>query len=90
VAGVPEITGASFTFITVIEKTAKDAVSFDVSITLIAISSKDPTSLLLGIPVSPPVEILKLAQEGLFSILKVRLSFSASLTVGVNEYSSLS
>lgn len=44
------------------------------------------TPLLLGVPVRRPVAVLKVAQLGLLVIVKPRVSPSASVATGVNEY----
>ena len=41
--------------------------------------------MLEGVPLSCPVAMLKLAQDGLFLMLKLSVSPSLSLASGVNE-----
>jgi hypothetical protein len=43
------------------------------------------TCLLEGVPESAPVDVLKLAQVGLFTILNFSVSVSASVADGVKE-----
>jgi hypothetical protein len=45
-----------------------------------------PVCVLLGVPDSLPVVVLKAAQAGLFAMLKVSVLPSGSLAVGVNAY----
>ena len=83
VAGVPEIIGASLMSVTLILKAGSAALNSP-SLTRITIPSVVPTSLLLGVPMSAPVVVLKLAQLGLLLMLNVRVSFvSMSVDVGV-------
>jgi hypothetical protein len=44
-----------------------------------------PTLLVVGVPYSVPVEASKVAHAGLFAMLKVNLSPSGSLAVGLKE-----
>jgi hypothetical protein len=44
-----------------------------------------PTLASVGVPVSAPVELLKVAQEGTLEALKVSVSPSGSAAAGVNE-----
>jgi hypothetical protein len=53
------------------------------SVTEIMILGSVPTSVAVGVPVSAPVVVLKLAQEGLFWMLKVRVDPLGPLAVGV-------
>ena len=80
---MPLILGASLMLVTVTAKLAKATVSVW-SVTLITIPLVVPTSSLLGVPVRLPVTVLKLAQLGVLVILKVRVSPSTSLAVGLN------
>ena len=70
-------------FVTVKSKAARFVVAVS-SVTEITMSEVMPTSELMGVPVSAPVEVLKLAQLGLLVMLNVRLSpVSTSEAVGV-------
>ena len=81
-AGEPEITGASLVLATVILNALRDA-DKKPSVTEITIPELMPTSSFVGTPESTPFTELKLAQVGLFTILKVNVSpTSASLKVG--------
>lgn len=80
--GVPVIVGASLTFVTVMLK-AGNAVMSVRSATRMIILLVVPTLLLLGIPVSVPVLLLKDAHGGLLLIVNVNVSLSISLAVGV-------
>ena len=63
-------------------KEGREAYAFP-SLTLIMTPLVVPMSALLGVPVSAPVLVLKLAQTGWLVMLNVRVSPSASLAVGV-------
>ena len=56
------------------------------SLTVIVMSGYTPASLNPGVPVIVPLLLLKLAQSGRLTMLKLRLSPSGSLAAGVNEY----
>lgn len=58
------------TCVTVISKLASEVLVIP-SLTLIIMLLVVPISMLLGVPVSAPVLVLKLAQSGLFVILNV-------------------
>src|SRR5580658_10435512 len=55
------------------------------SLTLIAIFAKVPEVDAEGVPVSAPVAMLKVAHEGMFSMLKVSVEPDGPLAVGVKE-----
>src|SRR5690606_38540695 len=55
-------------------------------LTVITMPVVVPRSAALGVPDNRPVLVLKLAQDGLLTMLNVSVSLSASLAVGVNEY----
>ena len=83
VAGVPLMVGGVFGILaTVIEKAESEVVVIP-SLTLIVILLVVPTSVLPGVPLIAPLVVLKLAQVGKLLTLKVRVSPSASLAVGV-------
>jgi hypothetical protein len=44
-----------------------------------------PTCAAVGVPARRPLEVLKVAHDGVLVMLKVSLSPSASLAVGVKE-----
>jgi hypothetical protein len=52
-------------------------------VTLIRTSAKVPTFALVGVPASAPVPVLKLAQEGMLTIEKLRLSPVGAVTTGM-------
>jgi hypothetical protein len=52
------------------------------SLTLIETLAYVPTWLAVGVPDTPPVEVLNVAQLGALATLKVRVSPSASAAVG--------
>lgn len=84
--GVPEIAGARFPVaFTVIEKVGTDALR-DPSLAVITMPDVVPACALVGVPESLPVEVLKLAQEGLFLIEKVMPWPSGSEATGWNTY----
>ena len=84
VAGLPVITGASFSLVTVRLNAAKLSVTLLPSVTVITMPLVTPTSSLVGVPDNKPVAVLKFAQLGLLVILKISLSpTSASDTVGM-------
>jgi hypothetical protein len=79
VTGLPEIVrGAT----TVIENAASATVDCP-SLTRIWTLANVPTLADVGVPVSCPVRVLKLAQSGMLAIEKVRASPSGSEAVGV-------
>jgi hypothetical protein len=87
VTGVPVIVGGRFTgavAATVRLKGAR-AVLADPSLTVIVILLVVPTFALIGVPVSWPVEGVNVAHAGLFWMLKVSVSSSASSPTGVKE-----
>jgi len=55
------------------------------SLTLITMFENVPTSELAGVPVRAPVELLNLAQEGMFWMLKLSVIPLGPLAVGVKE-----
>ena len=79
VAGVPLMVGAAFGVI-LMEK-AGSATMCKPSLT--DITMFDHVLPMTGVPVSAPVAVLKAAQDGLFWMLNVKGSLSASLAVGV-------
>ena len=56
------------------------------SLTLITIPEVVPTSAAVGVPLSCPVAVLKLAQDGWLVIENVRAPPNGSVVVGVKEY----
>lgn len=85
VAGVPVIVGAEFVVVadvTVRVNDARDAES-EPSDTLIF--TPDVLPVALGVPLNLPVDVLKLAHEGLFAMENVSVLPSGSFAVGVNE-----
>ena len=74
-------TTAAFTVIAKVDNAA-DPVP---SLTLITIPDVVPTSPAPGVPLSCPVEMLKLAHEGMLVMENVRPLPAGSLAVGVNE-----
>src|SRR5690606_459669 len=82
VAGVPEITGASFTFTTVMAKAGKLASAPASSVTVITIESVSPTSALPGVPEITPVAGLIDNQLGKSSAVDVEVG-TASRTRAV-------
>lgn len=85
VAGVPEIVGPEAPDTTVIVKAGSEALATP-SLTLITIPASVPTSAAVGVPLSCPLAILKLAQEGRLLMENVRPFPAGSLAVGENEY----
>jgi hypothetical protein len=84
VEGVPEIVGATLLRDTArIEKAGNDRV-LTPSLTRIWMLPQSPTAE--GVPESRPLDVLKVAHQGLFVMLKVSLARSGSEAVGVNEY----
>jgi hypothetical protein len=82
------MTGGTFTgagAVTVIVNGLSDADSWP-SLTLITILLYEPTCELLGVPVSAPVAMLKVAQAGLLLTEKEIGLPSGSLAVGWKEY----
>jgi len=65
------------------EKGASEAVICP-SLTVMTMLANVLISAVVGVPVSAPVALLKLAQEGLFAIVKLSVSPSASLAEGEN------
>ena len=76
IVAVPELLAA-----TVIAKPGSDAVDVP-SETLITMLLYVPAAV--GVPLSAPVVVLKLAQLGLFWMLKLSVAPAAALVVGVN------
>ncbi len=79
--GVPEIVGAE---VTVMEKAGKDALDAP-SATLITIPVYVPTFAAVGVPLSWPVVVLKVAQDGLPVMENVSVPPAASEALGWNE-----
>src|SRR5690606_355145 len=89
VAGVPEITGASFTFTTVMVNAGKLAAAPASSVTVITIESVSPTSAFDGVPVITPVAGLIDNQFGKPVAPNVSVSpASISVATGVKLYNS--
>jgi hypothetical protein len=85
VPGVPEIVGPEAPDTTVIVKAGSEALATP-SLTLITIPASVPTSAAVGVPLSCPLAILKLAHEGRLLMENVRPLPAGSLAVGENEY----
>ena len=83
-AGAPEICGAELFSDTLIENDARLALSAP-SDTVITMFEYVPTSFTVGMPLIPPVDGLKLAQDGKLVTVNVSASPSGSLAMGVNE-----
>ena len=83
-AGVPEIVGALFAAVTVIEKAGRLADS-EPSEAVMTMAANVPALAAAGVPESRPVDVLKLAHDGLFEMLNVSAWPSGSDAVGVNE-----
>jgi hypothetical protein len=82
VAGVPEMTGATFCWVgaeTAIAKGASEVVAIP-SLALIVIAENVPA--VVGVPDSRPVLLLNVAHVGWFAMPKVSALPSASLAVG--------
>ena len=75
--------GGGAAFATVIVKEGNDELE-DPSLTLISIPGSVPTFAAVGVPDSWPVELLKLAHEGLAAIEKLSLAPPESLALGRN------
>lgn len=69
----------------VIENGARDELWLP-SVTEMVMLESVPTSLLVGVPVSSPVKVLKLAHDGMFLMENVRVPPLGSETVGVKAY----
>src|SRR5262249_24587839 len=81
VGGVPVIVGALFgAAVTVIVKAASEAEPPLPSDTLMRTFANEPAAV--GVPVSLPVVVLNVAQEGLFVIAQVSVLLSTSVAVG--------
>jgi hypothetical protein len=83
VVGVPEIVGGRLVgvcAVTVIAKVGSDALACP-SLTLILMLENVPAAV--GVPANPPLDAVKVAQAGLFWMLKVSVLPSGSLAVGV-------
>ena len=79
--------GASLMLITVRLKPPNEFDALLVSVTVITMPVVVvPTSTFVGEPVNAPVVVLKLAQVGLLTILKVNASFSSSKAAGIKLY----
>ena len=78
---MPLIVGAWLVDVTAIEKVGSDADDVP-SLTVILIFEYVPTCAVVGIPVRLPVELLKLAHDGLLVIEKLSVLPSASVAVG--------
>ncbi|MEQ1559109.1 MAG: hypothetical protein ABL933_09270 [Methyloglobulus sp.] len=83
---MPLITGARLGCVTVRLNAARRAMPPLPSLTLMPIALVMPTFAVVGVPVSAPVLILKLAQAGLLEILNVKGFLSKSLAAGVKLY----
>jgi hypothetical protein len=70
--------------VTVTVNAAKEAEE-EPSLVEIAMFEKVPTLALLGVPLSLPVVVLKLAQEGRLETEKVSVLPLGSVVLGVNE-----
>ena len=75
--------GGGAVFTTVIEKVGSDALD-DPSLTLTTMPGSVPTFPADGVPDNWPVELLKLAHEGLAAIEKLSLAPLESLALGRN------
>ena len=73
---------AGITALTVIEKPGSEALACP-SLTAMLMAGYDPASLLPGVPLIVPLLASKAAQSGRLTMLKVSVSPSASLAVGV-------
>ncbi len=82
VGGVPEIVGAAFELARI--ENAGSELVLAPSLTLIWMFVQRPTAE--GVPYRRPVDVLKLAQLGLFTMLKLSVAPSGSEAVGRNEY----
>ena len=82
VAGVPLMTGGRFAACTVMVKAGSDAVAVP-SDTEMAMFEWVPADV--GVPLSRPVVVLNVAQEGLFAMPNASVWPSGSETAGVNE-----
>ena len=80
VGGEPEIVSAALTWI---ENAGSDAEAVP-SLTVITMPEYVPTLAALGVPERVPLVLLKVSQAGRLATLKVSLSPSGSLAVGVN------
>jgi hypothetical protein len=65
---------------------AGSAAEFPDALASISILLSEPTLEADGVPDSEPLELLKVAQAGLFAMLKLTDWPLGALTVGVNEY----
>ena len=91
-AGVPAMVGATLAggggvvalLLTWIWKAGSWVMAFE-SLTSMVIIPVMPTLASVGVPVSAPVDLLKVAQAGTLVALKVSASPSGSPAVGVNE-----
>jgi hypothetical protein len=81
---VPKVCGGAGAAATVIVNAASAALVVP-SLTVITIPASVPTSPVPGVPLIWPVEMLKLAQLGLFCTLKLSVLPLALFAVGVNE-----
>lgn len=83
VRGLPEMVGAALYLETARTENAGSAALLEPSVTRIWMLFQEPTDL--GLPLSLPLVLLKLAQLGLFVIVNFSLCRSGSLAAGVNE-----
>jgi hypothetical protein len=67
------------------EKSGSAAVAAPL-LTLIVMSEYSPSSALVGVPLSSPVAMLKLPQEGLCAMEKLSVLPAGPLAVGLNAY----
>jgi len=72
-------------WVTASENAASEALALP-SLTLMTMLLVVPMFAAAGVPVSLPVDVLKVAQDGLFVMLNVRGSLLASAAVGWKEY----
>ena len=82
VAGVPLMTGARLPVVTEIENGASETLAVPSDTEIEMLLNARPAKLLLGVPVSRPVELLKVAQVGLLVIENVSVLPSGSEAVG--------
>jgi hypothetical protein len=84
-AGDPAMVGFVYGADTSMENAASAAFAVPV-LTLMVMSAYAPSCALVGVPLSSPVAMLKLAQEGLCAIEKLSVLPAGPLAVGVNAY----
>jgi hypothetical protein len=85
VAGVPLIVGGEFVVLADVTVRVNEASDAEREPSDTLIFTPDVVPVELGVPLSFPVDVLKLAQEGLFAMENVSVLPSGSLAVGVNE-----